>query len=114
MTYNLLWKDGIAVASTIMLNQLDKYIAIREHLILDRTNLTVKSRQSFLKKLPDDYRKIAIILETPPADVHRFRLNNRPGKVIPDEVIDNMAKSYVQPTLAEGFNEVRWVQYKES
>jgi tRNA uridine 5-carbamoylmethylation protein Kti12 len=33
-------------------------------------------------------------------------LNSRPGKVIPDHVVNDMIENFEQPTLAEGFDQI--------
>jgi hypothetical protein len=36
------------------------------------------------------------------------RMANRPGKTIPDSVIESMMDSFVRPVLDEGFDTVRY------
>jgi predicted kinase len=78
-------------------------IADGRTIILDRTNLTVKTRKSFLYLVPAHYRKIAIVFDVHPL-VLEDRLERRAaatGKFIPDFVIDQMRRSYTAPTQEE-------------
>lgn len=80
----------------------------RQDIIVDRTNLSLKSRARFLPQLPAEYEKRAIIFD-PPEDVLHERLATRAeqtGKFIPEHVIDAMRKSYQAPSAEEGFDAV--------
>ena len=86
----------------------DEVIAAREQgqdIIWDQTSTTVHSRGKKLVMLPD-YRKIAVVFATPDAAELSRRLNSRPGKVIPDHVVNDMIKNFEQPTLTEGFDQI--------
>lgn len=78
-------------------------IADGRTIVLDRTNLTVKTRQSFLYLVPAHYSKIAIVFDVHPL-VLEDRLERRAaatGKFIPDYVINQMRRSYVAPSKPE-------------
>lgn len=83
-------------------------VAIREmsnDIIWDQTSTTIKSRANKFRMLPE-YVHIAIVFETPePAELFR-RLQSRPGKIIPQKVIDAMIDNFEYPTLEEGFKEI--------
>jgi predicted kinase len=71
-------------------------------IILDRTNMTVKSRGYFLRAAKE-YRKIAIVFEYHPA-VLDDRLNQRAkttGKTIPLKVMRNMIAAFQAPSWPE-------------
>lgn len=76
----------------------------------DQTNMAPKKRASILAKTPKDYIKHCICMVPPRNqsewDELRRRLANRPGKNIPDNVIESMARSYVEPSVDEGFHTV--------
>ena len=83
--------------------------------VIDRTNLTVKSRKKLLdiiNKSAYSYKKIAIVLECDP-DVLEQRLNSRPGKSIPSHAINNMRKTFQKPTKEEGFDDIVEVRTDE-
>jgi predicted kinase len=88
----------------------DEVIAAREQgqdIIWDQTSTTRHSRDKKLIMLPD-YRKIAVVFATPDAAELSRRLNNRPGKTIPEHVVNDMIENFEQPTLAEGFDQI-WI-----
>lgn len=73
--------------------------------IWDQTSTTVKSRQKKFAMLPD-YEHVAVVFATPePAELER-RLNSRPGKTIPWNVMQGMIKHFEEPTEQEGFVEI--------
>jgi tRNA uridine 5-carbamoylmethylation protein Kti12 len=73
--------------------------------IWDQTSTTVKSRRRKFAMLPD-YQHIAVVFATPdPTELDR-RLNSRPGKNIPWNVMQGMIKHFEEPTLEEGFDEI--------
>jgi predicted kinase len=75
-----------------------------DNVIWDQTNLTINSRANKLKMVPGHYKKICVLFGVP--DDLPERLNSRPGKVIPNDVMMNMIKSYQQPTTLEGFDDI--------
>ena len=90
---------------------MDEFISTREEsqdMIWDQTSTTIHSRAKKLVMLPD-YRKIAVVFATPDAAELSRRLNSRPGKVIPDHVVNSMIENFEQPTLAEGFDDIIYV-----
>ena len=76
-------------------------------LIWDQTSTTVATRAKKIRMLPE-YYKIAIVMKTPPTAELQQRLASRPGKVIPWEVVSNMAQQLEAepPTEEEGFDEI--------
>jgi predicted kinase len=80
----------------------------RDHgndIIWDQTSTTVASRAKKFRMLPD-YYKIAVVFNTPDSEEHQRRLNSRPGKVIPTDVLRSMIDGFEMPTEEEGFNEI--------
>lgn len=72
-------------------------------IIIDRTNMSRKRRENFLKLIPEGYTKRAIIFNVP-RDILDARLaarHSETGKYIPKSVVDNMIASYVEPTKDE-------------
>lgn len=80
----------------------------------DQTNMTAKKRAGILSRFPKKYQKICIC-RVPPRnekewDELTMRIQHRAyhtGKMIPNSIVEKMAASYVEPTLAEGFDEIR-------
>jgi tRNA uridine 5-carbamoylmethylation protein Kti12 len=47
-----------------------------------------------------------VVFRTPDAPEHARRLNSRPGKHIPDEIVQDMIIKFEMPTEEEGFVEI--------
>lgn len=103
-TYNEIFKDEIKSATKEMNERLAQAIQNGDNIIWDQTNLTVKSRKSKLSSIPKDYQKVAMYVET---DLKTIKDRNvRPGKIIPESVLDNMWGSIEVPSITEGFHAV--------
>jgi len=74
-----------------------------KNIIWDQTNLNVKSRRHRVS-IFKTHKKVAVIFPVP-MDL-QIRLASRPGKSIPDNVIENMIKTYEEPTVSEGFDTI--------
>jgi predicted kinase len=74
--------------------------------VWDQTNLTPKSRKSKLAMVPDHYKKIAVVFQTPEAAEWQRRLDSRPGKSIPQNILMGMASSMQMPGPDEGFDSI--------
>jgi len=82
---------------------LENAVKEKRNIIIDRTNVLKKDRDGVFSKLTGDYKSIAIIFDINPEELKQ-RLKKREletGKHIPDEVVDNMRNSYVEPSLSE-------------
>lgn len=77
-------------------------------IIWDQTSTTVGSRKKKFRMLPE-YDHIAVVFSTPNMLELQKRLNSRPGKNIPDHVIQNMIKNFDMPSDSEGFVEIWYV-----
>jgi gluconate kinase len=53
-----------------------------------------------------DYYHIAVVFKTPNKEELTRRLNSRPGKFIPDEVVENMIANFEMPSENEGYKEI--------
>lgn len=73
---------------------------------IDMTNLSRKSRRKWLNQLPACYSKKAVVLLTGLAELQK-RNEAREGKTIPEDVIENMCKSFYPPMFDE-FNTIEW------
>jgi tRNA uridine 5-carbamoylmethylation protein Kti12 len=79
--------------------------AMDKDIIWDQTSTSVSSRYKKFVMLPF-YYKIAVVFNTPePKELER-RLNDRPGKVIPQSVVESMIANFEEPTKSEGFDEI--------
>jgi predicted kinase len=53
-----------------------------------------------------NYYAIAIVFKTPEKAELERRLANRPGKIIPTNVVEGMVRRWQDPTEEEGFKEI--------
>lgn len=113
-TYSEVFKAVYPFAEKAMYVQLDSYLNMETKngmvLTWDQTNLTVNSRIKKLKKIPDDWKKIAIVFPTPGEIELNARKEERKteGKHIDDEALSNLNKFFSVPSASEGFDEIYW------
>lgn len=104
-SYNTVFRSNIRFAQIAMIKVLREAIKNGRSIIWDQTNLTKEERREKLKYIPPYYKKTAvyfvITLETA-----LQRNTQRPGKVIPPEVLERMINEYELPSLKEGFDQV--------
>jgi predicted kinase len=105
-TYSEIFNKVIGEATRLMREDLRKAILDKKTIYWDQTNTTRKSRASKLSQIPKTYRKVAVFFAVPDKAEHTRRLNSRPGKIIPEMVLENMINSLEVPTINEGFDEV--------
>ena len=104
-SYNTVFKGNIRFAQIAMMKVLRKAIEDGKSIIWDQTNTSKKQRKEKLKHIPAHYKKTAVyfIVDLKTA---LQRNTQRPGKVIPPEILERMIKEYELPTLEEGFSEI--------
>jgi predicted kinase len=107
-TYSEVFKDYMPKAVNIMAAQVVDAREQGRDIIWDQTSTTVASRAKKFRMLPD-YEHIAVVFKAVPKDELLRRLNSRPGKEIPWEVIDQMIIFYETPTKEEGFKEIWYI-----
>ncbi len=106
------FKGLIQFAEIIMWRQITSCLMGGRNFIIDRTNLTVKSRAKFIQKLKlHNYEIEAVVFpevgsEALSKEEWKRRLDSRPGKTIPQEVLDQMVDSYEIPLMSEGFSKI--------
>jgi predicted kinase len=104
-TYTEAFAEYMPTAIDLMVDQV---VFAREHghdIIWDQTSVTVASRIKKFNMLPG-YEMIAVVFPIPGKEELTRRLNSRPGKIIPDNVIQQMIDSFEMPTTDEGFTTV--------
>jgi len=107
MTYNEAFKDLIGFAETVMWRHIDRAVLFGHDIVIDRTNMSIKSRKRFIDFLkPYGYKFNAVVFPNPDPVEWERRLNNRPGKTIPENIICNMVSSFRMPTREEGFADI--------
>lgn len=114
MSYDAAFKDFIEPATKHMNEMVALAIKRGYDVFWDQTNMASKKRIGILSRFPKNYRKVCICRVLPRDEDEWKELDrrileraNRTGKMIPRDVIERMADSYVEPTLDEGFDEVR-------
>jgi len=110
-TYTAFWSSE-AVDEAVKWMDAEFVRAFKEgrNIIWDQTNLSPKKRRGILSRIPKGYEKVCVVFLPPETEAeraeHKRRLDSRDGKFIPASVLESMAKSYVKPTLEEGFDRV--------
>jgi predicted kinase len=106
-TYDEVFKDSIKIADKLFWQELQNSIDRNEKIVVDRTNLTVKSRKRIIDMAKaKGYFISAEVFETHFYDNAKWKefLGAREGKMIPSNVIGSMMFSYERPTHAEGID----------
>lgn len=103
-TYNEVFKEYATTAVKMMLDDVVEAREAGKDIIWDQTSVNVKSRKKKFSMLPDYYH-IAVVFPTPDPEEHARRLN-RPGKHIPEDVLQSMINTFVMPSEEEGFKEI--------
>lgn len=104
-TYSQVFNDYMPTAVSLMVNKIIEARNAGKDIIWDQTSTTIKSRLRKFNMLPN-YEHIAIVLQTPSKIELKRRLDSRPGKEIPEPVLDGMLASFEMPTEDEGFKEI--------
>lgn len=104
-SYSEIFDNMMPIAVDLMVKEINYARSDKKDIIWDQTSTTIKSRYRKFNLLPD-YDHIAVVFKIPDRKELLRRLNNRPGKIIPTEVIDKMIKEFQEPTLEEGFTEI--------
>jgi hypothetical protein len=106
ITYTQGFKLFIDEATKRFNKQLAIALKNKNDIIIDRTNLTCASRKRLMSQVPKHYSKYAYYFPTPEENEWKRRLNNRPSKYIPQNVLDEMALSFQFPKKEEGFDAI--------
>lgn len=107
MTYDEVFKGNIKIADKLFWQELQASIDNQEKIIVDRTNLTAKSRKRIIDMAkPKDYLISAEVFETHFYDNAKWKefLLAREGKTIAPHIIGSMMFNYETPTYAEGID----------
>jgi predicted kinase len=104
-TYSDVFDDYMPTAVKLMANKVVHARDAGKDIIWDQTSTTVNSRKKKFNMLPN-YKMVAVVFATPDPLELETRLKNRPGKNIPQHVINSMIKGWEEPTPDEGFEEI--------
>jgi len=104
-TYSEIFLEYMPRAVELMAQNVVTVRNMGNDIIWDQTSTTVASRVRKFRMLPD-YEHIAVVFETPSRIELKRRLDSRPGKIIPEVVVEGMLASFEMPTVEEGFKEI--------
>ena len=104
-TYSEVFTEVMPECVNLMAGDVVKAREAGRDIIWDQTSTTVTSRLRKFNMLPG-YDHIAVVFETPSRIELKRRLATRPGKDIPDSVIEGMLASFEMPSEEEGFKEI--------
>ena len=107
LTYSEVFDDYMPRALELMVERVLWAKSLGKDIIWDQTSTTIKARAKKLRMLPD-YYAIAVVFKTPQSAELQRRLTSRRGKIIPQEVVDNMCLQLINepPSSEEGFMEI--------
>ena len=111
-TYDQVFSTYMKVAERMMWEDFDSCVSGGySPIVVDRTNMSVKSRRRFFERLKNfhrghGYEIHAVVFPLPEKEEWKSRLDSRPGKTIPQNVLDSMVSSFQMPTEQEGFTSV--------
>lgn len=113
-TYDAVFKTVIDTANKIYEESFTDALNAGVPIVLDRTNLSRKTRQQFIRRAKNKgYEVHAVNFARPETtaahDEWNRRLSSRPGKTIPDFVLVDMFYNYTTGTLDEGFDIIQTV-----
>lgn len=111
LTYSEVFQDYMPRAVELMIERVLWAKALGKDIIWDQTSTTIKTRAKKLRMLPD-YYAIAVVFKTPQAAELERRLTSRPGKIIPQDVVDSMTLQLINepPSIEEGFKEIWYAE----
>lgn len=104
-TYSEVFVDYMPTAVNLMIEQILSAKNKNKDIIWDQTSTTIESRRKKFRMLPNYYH-IAVVFKIPDSKTLESRLKSRPGKIIPDEVVNSMIANWQEPTEHEGYREI--------
>ncbi len=105
ITYNEGFKRFIKMATSEVTQLATQAVNDNRDVVWDQTNLTSKQRQQKMAVF-SNYEKVAVVVQCSNQQEYEQRLNSRPGKNIPQNVINSMRANFQMPSETEGFDEV--------
>lgn len=111
LDYNSAFSEFIKPATKAMKERLALAVRHGQTVIWDQTNLGSAKRRSAVQKLVD-YHCVCVCIIPPSSstqlDEWRYRLNSRPGKTIPDNIISSMQRQFEMPQAYEGYSTISY------
>ena len=107
ISYNEAWqKYNFSEAQAFLDKDLEDFIKHHDSFAWDQTQMSRKSRAKNIARIPKTYTIHCINFIITNHDEWMRRVNSRPGKTIPQHVLDSMMNSYEQPAYYEGFSKI--------
>lgn len=105
-TYDESFKALINFSQMVFNQHIDECLEHGYNTIIDRTNLTPKVRKQFINRFKQKgFEVVAVVFQTPEEEEWKRRLK-RPGKTIPQDILNSMKNNFTVPTLDEGFDDI--------
>ena len=108
-SYDDVWADNFKNAQKQANEDLEKAINNKMDIVWDQTNLTKKKRSYIIERMQKSGYQIRGVHFIKPEENSehyvewRTRLDNRPGKTIPNHILNSMYETYQEPQIEEGF-----------
>jgi predicted kinase len=113
ITYSEAFETNIKSATEFNEQKLQTMMRLQKDIIWDQTNLGIGKRRKIINRFKQAGYVVNCICLFPPLSgmiddqkEWKRRLEGRPGKIIPNEVLANMLENFVVPTIDEGFHSV--------
>lgn len=118
-TYDEVFEKHIKFAQTEADIWLADAIKNRLDIVWDQTNLGLKKRKRIINRMKQAGYVVECECYLPPETEEdiaewKHRLHSRTGKTISDHIIENMVKTFVIPTLDEGFDQITFLDINDS
>lgn len=109
--YKAVFTEVISEAESNMYDMLLDAVLHFENIVWDQTNLTVKSRARKLNKVPENYKKIAVVFPVNEKEIYeRNDFRKAFGRNISEPILKCMIEFFEPPTKSEGFDEIIFVE----
>jgi predicted kinase len=113
ITYSEAFETSIKAATEFNEQKLQTMIRLQKDIIWDQTNLGIGKRRKIINRFKQAGYVVNCICLFPPLSgmlddqkEWKRRLEGRPGKIIPNEVLANMLENFVVPIVNEGFDRI--------
>ena len=106
-TYSEVFDEYMPTAVRLMTESVIRARNLGHDMIWDQTSTTRGTRKKKFNLLPD-YDHVAVVFRTPEPEELKRRLTQRPGKNIPQEILDKMIFNMNNEpvSLSEGFSRI--------
>lgn len=109
-TYSEVFQEVMPAAVKNMAEVVRDAVDNRYDIIWDQTSTSRWTRAKKFAMLPEEYEVIAVVFPHPSPEEIELRNRSRPGKSIPQHVIQSMINKYEEPTESEGFDKIIYVR----